>query len=298
METKPYRGWNRCAYLNCAGREVYVTLEVGPRILHYGFEGGPNELAVYDKHAGLAGGDEFRSYGGHRLWVAPEEDPKTFQPDNEPVAASEEDGRLVVSSAPDRFHIRREMRLMPDGESLRIEHRVYNEGAYAVELAPWALTVMAPGGVCLFPHAPHQPHEEKVLPARPLVLWGYTRMDDERWSWGGEVVRLRQGGPSPQKAGMLIEQGYAAYANHGNLFLKRFPYEEWAEYPDFGCNFETFTRHDMLEVESLGPLEVVQPGEYASHDEAWYLLEGMSPPEDAPDCFRWLERLAAERPLT
>jgi hypothetical protein len=298
MESRPYGGWDRCAYFNFSGRELYVTLDVGPRIIHYGLEGGPNELFVSPGSAGRTGGSEYLSYGGHRLWVAPEEDPKTFQPDNEPVACWEEDGWFCFGSSRDAFHIRKEFRLRQEGSGVRIDHRISNEGAYAVELAPWALTVMAAGGECVFPHAPSKTHEERVLPARPLVLWGYTRMDDPRWSWGGEVVRLRQhGGGTPQKVGMLVHQGYAAYANHGNLFFKRFPFEEWADYPDYGCNFETFTRHDMLEVESLGPLQVVHPGEFASHEEVWYLHGNIDLPSEDAECLALLERMASECPF-
>ncbi|MEI6376491.1 MAG: hypothetical protein WCO97_04790, partial [bacterium] len=44
-----------------------------------------------------------------------------------------------------------------------------------------------------------------------------------------------------------------------------------AAYPYCCCNFETFTNSDMLEIESLGPLATLQPGESTSHPETWHL---------------------------
>jgi hypothetical protein len=298
MEIVPYGGWNRCARLVSGDTEMLVTLEVGPRIIRYGLIGGPNELVEYEKDMGKKGGDEYRSYGGHRLWIAPEDQVKTLQPENEAVEQREEEGWAIFTIKPDRFHLQKEIRVKPSEGGFMIEHRIYNRGAYDVELAPWALTVMAPGGECLFPQAPFQPHSENFLPVRPLVLWSYTRMSDPRWTWGDRVVRLRhQDGGDPQKCGALVAQGYAAYANRGNLFLKRFPFDPDALYPDMDCNFETFTRHDMLEVESLGPLQFVEPGGAAVHEEAWYLIPNATPPEDDEQCGDWLEALAADRPL-
>jgi hypothetical protein len=171
------------------------------------------------------------------------------------------------------------------------------ENLKTFQLGPGSLTVMGAGGVCLFPQAPFVPHSEDFLPARPLVLWGYTNMQDPRWTWGRRVIRLRQDVLPPQKVGAQVSQGYAAYANHGALFLKRFPFFRGANYPDFGCNFETFTREDMLEVESLGPSTRLSPGQSAQLKEAWYLVERFELDEDEDRLAEALEKLARELPL-
>ncbi|XXT15931.1 hypothetical protein WME94_37360 [Sorangium sp. So ce429] len=300
MEIIPYGGWKRAARLVCGDTELVVTLDIGPRIIRYGVIGGPNELSEIPEDLGATGGTKYRFYGGHRLWIGPEEEKRTLQPDNEPVEHREENGAHVFRPAPDRHGMQKEIRITADAAAGRfvIDHAIENHGAYAVEFTPWALSVMAGGGECLFPQAPFFPHPERLLPARPLVLWPYVDMTDPRWTWGKRVIRLRQvAGKGPQKVGMLVSQGYAAYANHGNVFLKRFPFVEGATYPDMGVNFETFTNADMLEVESLGPLQRVVPGARAQHREAWYLLKGAQPPAEDDACAAWLESIAAQRPL-
>jgi hypothetical protein len=299
MEIVPFGGWDRCARFVLGKVELLVTMEVGPRIIRFGTIDGPNELKEYADQMGKSGGAKYRSYGGHRLWIGPEDEVRTMQPDNDPVEHVTGGEWEAFRSKPDKFFMQKEIAVAVDKrrKAIRLRHRIYNRGAYDVKLTPWTITVMAENGECLFPHAPFQPHPQKLLPVRPLVLWSYTRLSDPRYTLGPGLVRLRHDtGGDNQKVGMPVEQGYAAYSNHGNLFLKRFGYVEGAEYPDLGCNFETFTRHDMLEIESLGPLQTVKAGAYAEHDETWYLVENVTTPEDTAQAASWLESIAKDRP--
>jgi hypothetical protein len=294
MESLSYGGWN-CARIVSGDIEAIVTLDVGPRVIRLGFVGGPNEFYENPKDAGKAGGDEYRSYGGHRLWIAPEDEIRTLQPENDPVEVGKEADWLLFRSHPDRYSLQKEIRIRPCPKGFELDHRIYNRGAYSVELAPWALSVMAAGGVCIFPHAPFQPHSENFLPVRPLVLWSYTDMADPRWTWGSRVVRLRHSSDGgPQKVGTCLAPGLVAYCNHEHTFVKAFPHQPDKTYPDMGCNFETFTRHDMLEVESLGPLQTLDRGHFVSHTERWMLLENQSAPEDDLACAEWLETLGRQ----
>jgi hypothetical protein len=300
MEIVPFEGWQRCAKLSVGNTELIVTLEVGPRVMFYGLKGGVNELYVNPKFAGASGAAEYTSYGGHRLWIAPEDWERTYQAENDAVEYNEVDGVHVFTAKPDQWGMQKEIRVKADEANSRFElvHCVTNRCAYEVEFALWCLSQMAAGGTCLFPQAPFVPHTENFLPVRPMVMWGYTKMTDPRWTWGDQVVRLQNDATSnPQKVGMQVAQGYAAYANHGNLFLKRFPFEAGANYTDYGCNFETYTNGEMLEVESLGPLTRVGPGETATYREAWYLIPNATPPAGDAECAAWLKGLADSRPL-
>ena len=66
-----------------------------------------------------------------------------------------------------------------------------------------------------------------------------------------------------------------AYIREGYLFVKGIAYTEGRHYPDDGSNFETFTNSEMLEVESLGPLDRIAPGTAIEHREQWWLLKGI-----------------------
>jgi hypothetical protein len=299
MDIVSYGGWDRCARFTIGKTELFVTLDVGPRIIRLAAKDGPNELKEYADQMGRTGGEKYRSYGGHRLWIGPEDEIRTMQPDNGAVEHGSGGQWEAFRSKPDKFLMQKEIAIALDKKrkAFRIRHRIYNRGAYDVKLAPWSITVMDEGGECLVPHASFQPHPQRLLPVRPLVLWSYTRLDDPRYTLGPGLIRLRHDPKgSNQKIGMPVAQGYAAYANHGNLFLKRFDFQDNVEYPDMGCNFETFTRQDMLEIESLGPMQTVAGGSCAEHFETWYLIENSTPPQDTAEATKWLDIIAKDRP--
>jgi hypothetical protein len=52
-----------------------------------------------------------------------------------------------------------------------------------------------------------------------------------------------------------------------------------------GCSFETWTNHEMLEVESLSPLTTLQPEGTLEHVEDWYLFDGIPLPSNDKDVY-------------
>lgn len=273
MEIESHGGWQRCARLEKCGVRLWISLDVGPRVLHASLDDGPNLLAEVAEQRGMTGGSEWRLYGGHRLWIAPEDPVLTYQPDNEPVAHEWDGSALLLWQAPEPLTgLRKELRveLVEEG-AVSLLHRIVNESDRTHLLAPWALTCMAPGGRCLIPNEPALSHEEALLPARSMALWSYTDLGDPRFRFRAGFMELRQdpAATTPQKIGMMNRQGWAAYLLGRQLFIKRFPYLPDGVYPDFGCNCEFFTNAAMLEMESLGPLVELRPGETVEHPEHW-----------------------------
>ncbi|HQE83180.1 MAG TPA: hypothetical protein PLM14_09285, partial [Candidatus Hydrogenedentes bacterium] len=76
MEKIAYGGWPNCIRIAKGPIELIATTDVGPRIIRFGFSGGHNLFKEFEEHLGQTGGDEWRSYGGHRLWHAPEASPR------------------------------------------------------------------------------------------------------------------------------------------------------------------------------------------------------------------------------
>ena len=78
IETIAYGGWDNCLRLSNDKIEIVITLDVGPRLIRLGFPGGPNHFKEFPETLGQTGGTEWNSYGGHRLWHAPEQMPRTY----------------------------------------------------------------------------------------------------------------------------------------------------------------------------------------------------------------------------
>jgi hypothetical protein len=288
VEKVNFQGWPNCYRLSNKIFDLIVTTDVGPRVVWLGFSGGVNEFLEIPADAGKTGGNEWRAYGGHRLWHAPEAKPRTYFPDNSPVKLKQRKGGFrVTQNTETTTGIQKEIdfEMAEDQAMVKLTHRLTNQGLWPVELAVWALSVMAPGGVGVFPLPERGPHTENLLPKNAMALWAYTNMSDPRWTWGEKYILLRQDARAekPQKIGLMDMEGWAAYANHNNLFVKLFDADPEALYPDFGCSVESFTNADMLELETVGPFALLEPGDEVEHVEYWYLFKGVSAPKNDAD---------------
>lgn len=285
LETLSYAGWPHCLQLSNGAMDLVITTDVGPRIIRCGFRGEANLFAEFPEQVGRIGGDEWRAYGGHRFWHAPEVVPRTYWPDNVPVEHHWDGETLtLVQPKEESTGLSKSMAVVLDPERPRVwvYHYLTNRNPWSIEVAPWAITIMAPGGRAIVPQEPYRPHAEALLPARPMALWHYTDMSDPRWRWGKRYVQLQQdpARESFQKVGMRNSAGWAAYVLGETVFLKHAAFMSEATYPDFGCNTELFTNAEMLEVESLGPLVSVSPGGTIGHTECWALHRASVGPDE------------------
>jgi len=270
-----YGGWSNCIELSNGEIDLVATTDVGPRIIRLGFAHGKNLFKEVSDQMGKTGGDKWKAYGGHRFWHAPEVAPRTYAPDNSPVAHEWNGATLKLTQPVEAITgLKKELEvtLDPKKNQVKVLHRLSNTNLWAIEAAPWALSVMDGPGRAIFPH---EPPTKQFLPVRPLALWGYTNMADARYAWGTKYIQMKcdPAANNPQKIGIMNTPGWAAYARDEELFVKRFGFDAKARYPDFGCNMECYTNGNMLEVESLGPLATLEPGELVEHTEHWFLFK-------------------------
>lgn len=247
----------------------------GPRVLGLYLKGHAHNLFA-DAHTFIAPTQygDYYFWGGHRLWHAPEDIPRTYIPDDHNGIRIEElaDGVRLLPPVEAPTGIRKEMELhlLPGKAQVRVRHVLINEGHWAVDLAPWAITQMALGGVALIPQQ-DQPKEDAKLPDRSLVLWPYTRLQDERLHLADDyiVVEGKPGVNSSCKIGVRNPQGWLAYLKDEVLFVKQT--EAHLENPhfDFGCNTEIYVDHRFLELETIGAMVHLEPGASVEHVENW-----------------------------
>jgi hypothetical protein len=279
LEKHQYKGWKNCIRIAEGDMELIVTTDIGPRIIKFGFIDDINLFFVDENDAGKAGGEEWRLYGGTRLWHAPESIPRSYYPDNEPVKFGFTGNELVLEQKTEKTTGLQKQMIIKSfdkaSNSLEIVYRIYNRNLWPVKFSVWALSVMEKNGRIIVPHEPFQKHSENLLPARPIVLWAYTDMADPRWVWGSRYIQLKQdpSTPTPQKIGIFNKVGWAAYYLKGNLFIKKFACKENMQYPDFQSNMEVYTDKNMIEFETLGKLELIEPGGFGEHSETWQLFK-------------------------
>ncbi len=295
VEEVEYKGWKHNLKISNGDAELIVTLDVGPRIISYKLAGGKNVFKEFEEQLGKSGEKDWQIRGGTRLWVGPEDVTRTYYPDNGPVQYTEvhpkgsHEGTVIdFTPVPEKeYGIQKQLfvDLEAKGGGVHLNYAITNIADKPTDLAAWLPSVMAPGGVEVIPLPPHHPHPGPVKPeTKPsdygpsltMVLWPYFDFTDTRWSLGSKYITLRQDAKKgPTKLGFGHRLGWVGYLNGGTLFVKRFGYQEGANYPDGGCNYETFTKEEFLEMESLGPVTTLKPGGTAALSESWELVKGV-----------------------
>lgn len=279
MEKIQFENLPNCLRLTNGDVEVVVTTEIGPRIVGYNFAGGENVLGWHPDAKIQTELGEYRIYGGHRLWIAPENMPNSYAPDNAPVEyifdGTKNSIRLVQPVEP-VTQTQKELTVTLDktGSGVSIGHKIKNCGTKTIELAAWALTIMRGDGICEIPNEPFASYSgETLLPVRNLTVWSYTDFSDSRWSFDRESIHLRvdKEKSEPQKIGVLNKQGWAKYRLDDVTFKKSFEFLENAVYPDMNSNTELYTAGSFIEIESLAPLRLLKPNEVTEHLEQWQL---------------------------
>ncbi|MFB3895319.1 MAG: hypothetical protein ACE14V_03350 [bacterium] len=277
IEEKVMQGFN-LKVISMNQFRIGIAVDIGPRILYLAHHTKP-ALNVFNimPEAGSQTADGFwHIYGGHRLWSSPEATPRSYSLDNQSVKLEFSKDKITIIGNPEPSNaIQKKIYIQPAKGKLGIEvvHTITNIGRWPVQLACWALSVMRQNGTAIIPIIPHRVDEAGLLPDRHLSLWPYTSLADKRLTFLDKYILVQQNPKitNPIKLSTKSHPDWVAYWVQGLLFVKRFKPEPGA-YPDFGSNVEVYTNDAMLEVETLGPLKTIRPGESIQHIEWWNII--------------------------
>lgn len=284
VEKTEYKGWKNCYRVSNGEVELIVTADVGPRVIRFGFTGGQNLFKEFADQLGKSGEEKFQLRGGDRVWKAPEDPIATWAPDNVPVEIVVTDSGLIAREPVEPLtNLQKEIEISmaQSGTEVTVSHRIANRSLFTLKFAPWALTMMAPGGIAVSGFPPRGRHPANLAATNPLVMWAYTDLADPRWKFTKKYLTLRQDpkNTEAQKIGSFNSDTWAAYFLNNEVFVKRAQSDPSKTYPDFGCSFETFTNSEFLEIETLGPMTELAPGQKVEHVERWALFHQALPAE-------------------
>ena len=277
----PYEGWKQCLWITNGIVEVAATLEVGIRLVHYGFPGKENMLRVLEKKERDERGEQV---GGHRLQTSPGSDGELSE---EPVEWKETENGVFLTEQAGLGGLKKslEVTLVPGSSEVILRHvlTLCQEGAECCEnLTGWSVTMMEEGGLAVLPQTRRS--SVNVTPNRLVALWPGTSMADPRILWGQDHILVQQANMRPVRLGISCEEGWAAYFNMGDLFVLRFQGQdhlELAEYADKGCCLEVASGEKYTELITLTPKLSLKAGETLSFQESWTLYGDIPcPPMD------------------
>jgi hypothetical protein len=294
MQTTKFLDFD-CVTLQNAALSLLVTRSVGPRIISLCSNGGDNLFAVLpDTVTERPDGQKFHFYGGHRLWHAPENMPRTYALDDGPVDIAQTGNVLsVMQPVETETGIEKSLHisLVEDKPQVIVRHTLTNRGLWPLECAPWAITQLRTGGVAILPQSREQ---TEFLPNRSLAIWPYSDLASPQVGWGNRYLLVRTGMESPFKVGFPNPRGWLAYWLDGTLFVKRAAFDTQAEYFDFGSSSECYCNGRFIELETLGPVGRLAPGESVTHTETWELYADVDSPIDEDAAQEIVEKLGLE----
>ena len=280
-----YGNFGKCLAVSNDSMEIYVTIDIGPRIIKCNLLGKDNLMFEdierkknNDVSSVFGEGKMWQIYGGHRMWLSPEKFPETYYPDCEKVVYYvHSKGATFTAPIQAVTGLQFSMNICMDETKpeFTVTHYVKNTNETPVKGAIWCLSVMTMNGAVIVP----QPTEDTgLLPNRLLAVWPYADMADSRIFWGSRYIALRQN-PAIDRAfkfGINNTAGKIAYVNHGQALVKSYAVNHPnGEYPDFGCSCEVYACDVFTEAETLSELKTIGKGESITHAETWTLTDGV-----------------------
>jgi hypothetical protein len=258
-----YRDWPE-AYLCTEGQlRLIAVTSLGPRLLSLCFDGGENLL--YEDHTHFKVG-AWRLYGGHRFTVAPES-AASYAPDNQPCHVRAEGNSLMIEQRLDDGLLRGlEIAPGPSPSGFRLRHVLRNQLDQPWRGALWAITCVPPASRLVVPEC-----------SGPARFWTgenerYANGSSPQWRVeAGRVVIIPSG--EKGKIGLRAERPQLEVVGCETAFVIQGPDRiPRAPYPDEDCNVEVFTCADYLELETLGPLTTLLPGQELTHEQQWRVV--------------------------
>jgi hypothetical protein len=104
-----------------------------------------------------------------------------------------------------------------------------------------------------------------------LVLWPYTDLSDDRIRAGSDRMVVRAEDGPRLKIGSGQATRTLGYLRAGTLFVKSFSAGRGGDYADLGAHAQVFVGDGFCELESLGPLAALGPGQAVEHVERWHV---------------------------
>jgi hypothetical protein len=260
--------------------EVFVSGRPYPRVVVFRLKGGPSPFRVSTADP----------YYGVRSWFM---EPTQTETSGLPAAGPADTQFLTPLSVrltaareeKSGLQLTMEVTLDPKQPSLTVRHGFTNLRGAARRLAAWAIMAVPHEGVGLAPWATDRTTIRAFTfipgsdPTDPCLRLGRRAM-------GVDFAVPSQDGQL--KAGTNSDAGWVGYLWRGQALQSRVGHVEGAEYPEGGATATFYScgrRADegFSEVENVGPLRDLGPGETLWLDQELRIRAGVEPAGDSPD---------------
>jgi|GEM_PF-3049537 len=297
-----YNGWAGCYEISNPEVRLVVVPQIGGRIMEYSIDGEnaiwQNE-AEFGKTSGPDIGRTWRNYGGHKAWNAPESrwraTDRDYYYDSQPAQVEVlPDGHGVrVTTAPIEhlgYKFVRDVVLSDYTSRVRVTERMVNISNRDITWSVWGVTQVKTPCWIAFPLKENSnfddgwnvicPLGKKLTQIERVGNLGILKYDDVTENWETDA-----------KAGwMAYIRGQLAFTKHWATRLVD------VTYPDGGCDAAFYTCNTnylggYAEMEVMGPIVTLKPGEETALVEDWFLTRLNQSAKDSADVIERLKLL-------
>lgn len=290
-EIVTYHGYTDAIELKNADTRVVLCPQVGGRVLEYSRHG-MNALYLSQAEKDWQPGDRPQSSAG-RFDIGPE----FIVPKRDTLWRGEwaaeitgpRSARLTSQKdAATGVQLIRDFALAADSSHLSCTQTILNVSPDTQEWCHWSRTFVVGKGICVIPLTEHNKSPKSRFPNGYVMYEGPARIDfrpdDPQIRRRANLLEIHPT-PANPKLGFDSYAGVIAYAAPNDLlFVKRFE-----TYPDRVYNEAAgltisvwYPDREMVELEPIGPREILPPGQSSSYTEHWYLADMKFPADGRP----------------
>lgn len=302
-----YKGWKDCYEMSNPLVKLVVVPRIGGRIMEYSILGenvmwqGEGELGVV-KPSDV--GKKWHNYGGYKAWNSPQakwtspnvDNYYDYAPAKAEVIPGENPGIRITCAPVDHlgFQYVREIYMDDFNSHVRIVETMKNIVNQEIEWGVWDVTQVTVPCWVAFPINDN---------SRFTDGWSimYNEGEDTNQFIRAGNVGIKAYTGVRDKVGTDATDGWLVYFNDRLAYVKQWQVVQSDNYPDGGCTTEIFTSMppigDYVELEVMGPVVKLKPGEQTQLIVDWYLAKHSSGPKSVDDVINGLSVLKKQAHL-
>lgn len=285
VERIVYCGWQDSYRITAGAYSIVVVPEIGGRIMEYSLESMNalwENVDEFGKTYPIA--KEWHNYGGYKTWVAPQSkwgwppDPMLdFGKANVEIVENSKGVPTIkitgAASLKSGVMFTKEVSLTESGE-VTLKQRMHNISGDTFLGSIWDVTQVGTPCFVVFPI-----RKQSRIPGGLAYLMGESKSTGQ-FVRNGDLCITRYLGEAG-KIGSDSDGPWMIWFKDDLAYVKLFdPMQRGAQYPDGGCSVEVFTSDKeagYVEMEILGPLVELEPGDSTELTEKWRIFRLTQP---------------------
>lgn len=272
--------YGKCVSINNGTVKVIVSVDVGPKIIFWGYTNGENMLYIpydiFEYSEPISQNfppDIFFKRYGHEIMLAYENSKPVVLSSGTTIYSILQEGVVFSCSCPKLgLSVNLEIVIQDNLNSIMVIHSIENTNDKTQNFSICSSTFVSQGGTLL---VPQNIENLDNSPNRVLSLWKKSNINDFRLYIANEYLRFNNiltDKSSVLKLGINNKRAWSTYTKDGNTFLKHYLHNKKARYLNFDSSFIIDSKKNLLSLKVLSPIYKVKKNEVAKMAEYWSLF--------------------------